>query len=257
MTANDGPANLQPPGAPENQAHVMGTVRKVWLTIRNRLFEGLLVVLPILVTLWFFRWLYSGLEKYVIDPIAVLVLWKARALQSAPELPYWFEAYAAPAIAILIALLIVYGCGALAHSRFHRMVDQVFLRVPVVSNVYDAVRNVLQVFEKPNGPSVPQRIVLVPFPHPGTRLPAIVTSTCRDVVTGKVLLCVYVPTTPVPASGFFLMIPEEDATELNWNVQETLQAIISGGLTAPSNVTYYRNPSVSAAPPDAPSRVGG
>jgi uncharacterized membrane protein len=186
----------------------------------------------------------------------VLVLWKARQLQSAPELPYWFEAYAAPAIAILVALLIVYGCGALARSRFHRMVDQVFLRVPVVSNVYDAVRNVLQTLDKKTGPSAPQRMVLVPFPHPGMRLPAVVTSTCRDVVTGKVLLCVYVPTTPVPASGFFLIIPEEDAIELNWNVQETLQAIISGGLTAPPNVTYYRNPSVSIVPPDSPSSVG-
>jgi uncharacterized membrane protein len=196
------------------------------------------------------------LEKYVIDPLAVLVLWKARQLQSAPELPYWFEAYAAPAIAILVALLIVYVCGALAHTRFRRTIDQVFLRVPVVSNVYDAVRNVLQTFEKQTGPAVPQRMVLVPFPHPGMRLPAVVTSTCRDVVTGKVLLCVYVPTTPVPASGFFLIIPEEDATELNWNVQETLQAIISGGLTAPPNLTYYRNPSVSIVPPDTSSSVG-
>jgi uncharacterized membrane protein len=232
-----------------------GTAPKVWHKIRNRLLEGLLVVLPILVTLWFFRWLYSGLANYVIDPLAVLVLWKARQLQSAPELPYWFETYAAPAIAILVALLIVYCCGVLAHSRFHRMVDQVFLRVPVVSNVYDAVRNVLKTFEKPTGPSVPQRMVLVPFPHPGMRLPAVVTSTCRDVATGKALLCVYVPTTPVPASGFFLIIPEEDATELNWDVQETLQTIISGGLTAPPSVTYYRNPSVSTVPPDSPPGV--
>src|SRR5215470_13799963 len=99
MTANDGPANPQPPGAPENQARLTGTASGVWHKIRNRLLEGLLVILPILVTLWFFRWLYSGLEKYVIDPLAVIVLWKARQLQSAPELPYWFEAYAVPAIA--------------------------------------------------------------------------------------------------------------------------------------------------------------
>jgi uncharacterized membrane protein len=215
-----------------------------------------LVVLPILVTLWFFRWLYSGLEKYVIDPLAVFVLWKARQLQSAPELPYWFEAYAAPVIAILIAVLIVYFCGALAHSRFHRIVDQVFLRVPLVSNVYDAVRNVLQTLQKQAGPATPQRMVLVPFPHPGMRLPAVVTSTCRDVATGKVLLCVYVPTTPVPASGFFLMIPEEDVTELNWDVQQTLQAIISGGLAAPSSVTYFGKSPASTVPPGAQAGAG-
>ena len=92
----------------------------------------------------------------------------------------------------------------------------------------------------PSGKPTPQRVVLVSFPHPGMRLPAIVTSTCRDVTTGKTLLCVYVPTTPVPTSGFFLIVPEEDTTELNWDIQQTLQAIISGGLTAPPEVTYYR-----------------
>jgi uncharacterized membrane protein len=96
-------------------------------------------------------------------------------------------------------------------------------------------------------------MVLVPFPHTGMRLPAIVTATCTDVVTGKRLLCVYVPTTPVPASGFFLMLPEEEATELNWDVQQTMQAIISGGLTAPTHVTYYKQGSTVAlaSPPQA------
>jgi uncharacterized membrane protein len=251
MVANDGSANPQPPGTSENQEHSTGAARKVWHKIRNRLLEGLLVVLPILITFWFIRWLYSGLEKFVIDPLAVLLIWKIRQLQSAPELPYWFETYVAPILAIAVALLILYCCGALAHSRWRRMVDQVFLRVPVVSHIYDAVRSVLQVLDRPAGEPTPQRVVLVPFPHPGMRLPAIVTSTCRDVTTGRVLLCVYVPTTPVPTSGFFLILPEDEATELNWDVQQTLQAIISGGLTAPPNITYYSRSVTSAGQPGA------
>jgi uncharacterized membrane protein len=51
---------------------------------------------------------------------------------------------------------------------------------------------------------------------------------------------VYVPTTPVPTSGFFLLVPEEEATELNWDSQQTLQAIMSGGLTVPPVVSYFR-----------------
>jgi uncharacterized membrane protein len=230
-------------------------LRQVWHRIRNRILEGLLVLLPILVTFWIIRWLYSCLEKYAIDPLAVFVLWKVRLLQSAPELPYWFEMYAAPLIAIVLALVILYCCGALAHSRLRRFIDRVLLRVPVVSQIYDAVRSVLQCLEKPSGQPTAQRVVLVAFPHHGMRLPAIVTSTCRDIETEKTLLCVYVPTTPVPTSGFFLMIPEDEVTELNWTVQQTLQAIISGGLTTPPDVTYYRNKLASNAPRDASPSV--
>ena len=72
------------------------------------------------------------------------------------------------------------------------------------------------------------------------RVPAFVTSTCRDVETRKALLCVYVPTTPVPTSGYFLLVPEDEVTELDWTPEQTLQAIISGGLTAPPVISYFR-----------------
>src|SRR5262249_2131621 len=156
------------------------------------LLEGLVVILPFLVTFWVIRWLYSNLEKYVIDPLAMLVIWKGRWLQG-EELPLWFENYVAPVLAIFIALVILYYCGVLAHSRLRRAIDQALLRVPLVSQIYDAVRSVLQCFEKPSGQPAPQRVVLVSFPHRGMRLPAIVTSTSRDISTGKILLCVYVP----------------------------------------------------------------
>jgi uncharacterized membrane protein len=200
--------------------------------------------------------MYTTLEQYVIDPLAVVVIWKARQLQSAPELPYWFEAYVAPPLSILLALVILYLCGVFAHSWLRRTVDAVLLRVPLVSHIYDAVRNVLETLAKPSGGATPQRVVLVSFPHPGMRLPAIVTSTCHDVVTQRTLLCVYVPTTPIPTSGFFLIVPEEEVTELNWNVQQTLQAIISGGLTAPPEITYFKKHVAPVTPPGFSPSVG-
>jgi uncharacterized membrane protein len=236
-----GPADPQAPSpSPDRAPPPKPALFRLLRTIRNRLLEGLLVLLPILVTLWVIWWLYSTLEKYVIDPLAGWVIWKGRTVQGVPELPYWFETYAAPLIAILFALVVLYCCGLLAHSRLRRSFDKLMLRVPVISLVYDAVQNVLKCFDQTDQQIRPQRIVLVPFPHPGMRLPAIVTSTCQDVASRRTVLCVYVPTTPVPASGFFLMIPEDEVTELNWDVQQTLQAIISGGLTAPREVTFGR-----------------
>jgi uncharacterized membrane protein len=246
------PPTQAPSGAPGISG--VPALTRLWYGIRNRVFEGFLVILPILVTFWIIHWLFKGLQNYVIDPLAVLVIWKARQLQTAPELPYWFETYAAPVIAIILAFVILYCCGTLAHSWLRRSVDRVMLRVPGVSHIYDAVRNVLESLAKPSGQTSIQRVVLVSFPHPGMRVPAIVTSTCRDIATEKTLLCVYIPTTPVPGSGFFLIVPEEEATELNWDVQQALQAIFSGGLTAPPNITYYQK-LASGASPGAPPAV--
>lgn len=239
MQPNPSPVSVSSGAAvpPVNSAATL--LRGIWHRVRDRILEGLLVVLPILVTLWLIRWLYLGLEYYVIDPLARLVILKAQRGQAGNELPYWFETYAAPIIGIAIALALLYFCGLLAESRLRRGFDQVMLKLPLVSVVYDAVCNVFQCLENPNTQQRPQRLVLIGFPHPGMRLPAFVTATCRDIQTQKTLLCVYVPTTPVPTSGFFLLVPEDEVTELNWSTEQTLQAIISGGLTAPPQVSYF------------------
>jgi uncharacterized membrane protein len=216
------------------------SLRKGWISIRGRVLGGLTLVLPILITFWVIYWLYSTLEKYLIDPLARLVIWKVRGGQADAELPYWFEAYAAPLIGVIIALLLLYALGFFVHSRLRRIIEWVLLRLPVISLVYNGVKSVFQALDKQPGKQRPQRMVLVAFPHPGMKVPAFVTSSCRDIETQKVILCVYVPTTPVPTSGYFLLVPEEEVTELNWSSEQALQAIISAGITAPPEVGYYK-----------------
>jgi uncharacterized membrane protein len=233
--------NTTPTDVPGPRADLHPTVgRRAWHAIRARIFGGLLLVLPILVTFWVIHWLYSGLETYVIDPLAQLVLWKVQGRQPETELPPWFEMYAAPLIALLVVLLLLYGLGFFVRSRLRRVLDWFLLRLPVISVVYNGVRKVMQALEGQPGRQRPQRAVLVAFPHPGMRVPAFVTGTCRDVETQKVILCVYVPTTPVPTSGYFLLVPEDEVTELNWTPEQALQAIISAGLTAPPEVRYFK-----------------
>jgi uncharacterized membrane protein len=225
--------------------------RSAWQRTKARIVGGLLIVLPILITLWVFHWLYSNLETKVIDPIARMVLWKVRWSQTDAELPYWFETYAAPLIAILLVLVLLYFLGFFVHSRLRRLVDWVLLRVPVMSGVYEGVRNVFQSLERKRGKQSPQRVVLIQFPHPGMKAAAFVTATCRDIATQKVLLCVYVPQSPLPTNGHLLLVPEEETTELNWGPDETLQTLISGGFTAPQEVSYYKAPTAAAMNPVA------
>lgn len=221
-------------------AHTHSAFRTVWLGVRGRILAGLLIVLPILVTFWVVQWLCVTAIRYVIDPLGQLVLWKILHRHPEADLPFWFERFVAPLIAVVVVLVLLYALGFLARSRLRRALDYLLLRVPVVSVVYRGVRQVFQTFDRPREEQRSQRVVLIPFPHPGMKAPAFVTSTCRDEATGKVVLCVYVPTTPVPTSGYFLLVPEEDVTELSWTSEQALQAIVSGGLTAPDQVSYYR-----------------
>src|SRR5262249_1075201 len=183
------------------------------------------------------------------DPLARLVLWKVRLGQPDADLPPWFENYAAPLIGVVIALLLLYGLGFFVNSRLRRVLDAVMLRVPGVSVVYNGVRQVFQTLDRPGDRARPQRVVLVPFPHPGMKTACFVTSSCRDVETGKVILCVYVPSSPVPTTGYFLMVPEEDVVESGWSSEKTVQTILSGGLMAPPDVRYFKaGPYPTAAP---------
>ena len=247
-----------PPVSPALQAgSAPSALRRAWYSIRGRILGGLMLVLPILISLAVIYWLYSVLERYVIDPLALFVLWKVRGGDPDTKLPFWFETYAAPLIGLLLALMLLYALGFFLHTRLRRALDWVLLRVPGFSIVYNGVRGVFQTLEKQRGQKqAPQRVVLVAFPHPGMKLPAFVTATSRDIETQKVILSVYVPTTPVPTSGYFLMVPEEEVTELNWTSEETIQAIISAGLTAPAEVSYFKSRPAPQSTP-VPARADG
>ncbi|MEZ6104638.1 MAG: DUF502 domain-containing protein [Pirellulaceae bacterium] len=101
---------------------------------------------------------------------------------------------------------------------------------------------VIDAFQRNQSKQQFQRVVLVEFPHPGMKVPGFVTSTCTDRLTGETILCVYVPTTPVPTSGYMLLVPERSVLDLSWDVQETIQAIVSGGITVPQYVDYHSSP---------------
>jgi hypothetical protein len=74
--------------------------RTAWRAIWGRIIGGLVLVLPIVITFWVLYWLYSFPQAYVIDPLAQVLLWLVRGRQPGGELPYWFETYAAPVIAV-------------------------------------------------------------------------------------------------------------------------------------------------------------
>jgi len=215
--------------------------RAILEIVRRQVIAGLLLALPFVITFWIVYGLYSTLEVYVIGPVAQLVVRVVAGQTGGADLPLWFTRYVAPLLGILGVILLLYFLGAFARWRLAGLIDRLLLRVPVVKVIHHAVSKIFLSLRGEGDLTRFKRIVLVSYPHPGMRVPGFVTSSCRDAETHQTILCVYVPTTPVPTSGYMLLIPEQEVTELDWNLEETVQAVASFGFTAPNHVRYFTN----------------
>ena len=210
-----------------------------WKLIRNRIIAGLFVVLPLFITFVVIKWLYELLYSIALEPISRFLLagWFP---DTKDNLPFYIDDVAIPIVALGLVAGLLFITGMFFNSRLHRLMDWFMNSVPGVNMVYSIVSNVFEAVQRSQfGTDEYERVVLVEFPHPGMKCPAFVTSETTDSSTGETILCVYVPTTPVPTSGYMLMVPESNVVPLDWDLQETLQAIVSGGITAPPSVQYY------------------
>lgn len=227
-----------PENAPPPEARRPGPFGAALGSIRSRIVSGLILALPIAITFGILFWTYYVLKEWFLDPTAKLV---NALVADRLTLPSWWVGFVSPLIAAGLVLILLYLLGYFLHSSLHRALDWILLRVPVVTTVYKAVRNVFEALEAQRRGEQFKRVVLVSFPHPGMRSLGMVTRTLADAQTGRPILCVVVLTGVMPPSGFTLFVPEEEVTDIDWSVNQALQAIVSGGITAPGRIQYVRD----------------
>lgn len=226
--------------------------------IRNRIIAGLVVVLPLFITWIVIKWLYDTLVTLLIGPIRDMLIniWYPTPEELGPDAVAetgtpaidaimgdgandWLISGTASVAAFLLVLGLLFIAGMFFQSRLHRFLDWFLSSVPGVKTIYTAVKNVVDAFQtSTQGTEQFKRVVLVKFPHSGMKAPAFVTSEIKDANNDRTILCIYVPTTPIPTSGYMLLVPEEEVVPLDWDLQETLQAIVSGGISVPGQVRY-------------------
>lgn len=232
---------MSAPTSPDPAVHhpkldEIGALRSLWYAVRARILGGLIASLPIALTFWIVYWLYTTVMQVVLYPAIVLVNYPLGRYGLNEQV----IRYLAPVIAFVLVLFALYCLGLFVRSRTHRTVNWVMLHLPVVNTIFKAVNNVFQSLgQQLQGEHTFQRVVLVAFPHPGMRSLAFVTNSLLDATTGKTILCVCVLTGVMPPAGFTLFIPEEDVTDIDWSVNQTIQAILSGGLTSPATIRYF------------------
>jgi uncharacterized membrane protein len=202
--------------------------------VRKYLIAGLLVWLPLAVTIWV---LHSVLG--LVDDVFGWLLSASQALLPEAARAPLETLRRVPGLGVLVMLLLLLATGVFAAN----IVGQWWLhqgslilrRIPIVKSIYSSVKQVSDTLFSSNGNAF-REAVLVQYPRDGAWTIAFVTGRpggeAAQHLTGD-YLSLYVPTTPNPTSGFFLMVPRADVVPLRMSVDEALKYIISMGVVAP------------------------
>lgn len=194
-------------------------------SLRRYFFAGLLVLLPLVITLWFLGWII-GLMDSLLDFLP-------SSLHPGSYLPF-----AIPGLGALFTLGLILLLGFLATSVVTRRLltawEFLLSRIPVFRGVYASVQKLVEsIFGEAQGS---RRVVLIEYPRKGLYTVGFATGLAGGELEKKGedrLINVFVPTTPNPTAGFYLLVPEKEVVALQMTPEEAFKLIVSGGMIQP------------------------
>lgn len=223
------------PTAPQKKRKRLGP-----RSIRGRLLAGLLIITPLVITVFVVRGVFDA-ALWMGRP---LVDWAMRGLRIIFNLDPTQEIVLGRAtniVAVLLTAAMLYILGALGSNvvglRLIGVFESLLVRIPFIDTVYNAVKRTLHALSgPPGGDSAKQVVVLVEFPSPEMKTIGFMTNTITDTKTGRRYAAVYIPTTPNPTSGYMELVPVEKVEVTDWTMDQALSAILSGGASAPTSI---------------------
>ena len=215
MTENAGAADAsQDASASVSERQSFGRV------LRRYFFTGLLVILPASISIFILWNLFFGLDA---------ILGRFVVKYCGSEIP---------GLGFVVLVLLILIVGAVASNFIGRRLigawDGIFNRIPIVRWIYRTTKQMFSTILQDRSTSF-RRVVLVEYPHKGMWSMAFVTSETGGRLTedlGREVVTVFLPTTPNPTSGFFLIVPKEDVVALDMPVDEGLKLVVSAGVLA-------------------------
>ena len=209
------------PEAKDPKAH--SPARKV----RNYLIGGLLIWIPIMITVWVVRFL-SG----ILDSSLLLLppSWRPEAV---------FGTYV-PGVGIVLSLLLLFVTGVVVKNLFGGQIvaglESLVRRIPVVGSVYGGAKTFSETVLTDKGKSFKQ-VVMVEFPRKGVFSIGFITSHELEEAQAKTaqeVTCVFVPTTPNPTTGFLVLIPKDEVVNMDMTVDEAFKMLLTLGVVVPT-----------------------
>ncbi len=195
-------------------------------SLRRYLIAGLLIWLPIVVTVL--------ILKFLIDVVDGTLLLLPEAVQ--PENLFGFRI---PGLGLVLSGVVLLVTGMIMTNLMGRSMvglwEGLLARIPVVRAIYSASKQLTETLFSGSGKSF-RKVVMVRYPHADSWTLAFLTGDGlpeANAKTGHNLVNVFVPTTPNPTSGFFLMVPREEILELDMSVDAGIKLILSAGAVLP------------------------
>lgn len=195
-------------------------------SMRKYFITGLLILVPLAITLWVLHAIISTMDQ------SLLLLpeqWRPEALIG----------FKIPGLGALLTVLIIFVTGLLTKNFIGKYVvglwEKTLNHIPIVSSIYSSVKQVSDTLFSSTGNAF-SKALLIQYPREGSWTIAFLTGKPGGDVAKHLngdYISVYVPTTPNPTSGFFLMIPKKDAIELDMSVDTALKYVVSMGVVAP------------------------
>lgn len=192
--------------------------------LRKYFIAGILFILPIGITLFFLRFLMRISAGNIVTITS-------KYWDSTHPILTW-------GISFVLFILLIYGLGIFAtHIIGRRLIafgEKIIMWIPFLKTVYGASKQVVNAFMDPNRVAF-KSVVLVEFPQPGVRVIGFITGKIEDT-EGQNCYKVFVPTSPNPTSGFFLIVRSDETQHTNLSVEDGMKMIVSGGIISPSTL---------------------
>ena len=204
--------------------------RGQWLVrnLRNNFLAGFLVVIPLAVAIYIIVWLFIKIDN-ILQPVIT------------DAITYFNPDYAEiRGLGFIAAILIIYIVGAITSNYLGKKIvnfsENLINRVPIFKQLYNGVK---QVIEGLSGAGMNKaafrEVVFVDFPRKGMLAPAFVTNEFKGA-SGEILYGVYIPTSPIPTSGYFEIVAENEVIHTDLKIDECIKMVVSGGMIIPDSV---------------------
>jgi uncharacterized membrane protein len=203
---------------------------------RRNLFAGLAIVLPGVVSAWVIIWLFFTIST-ITDNLLIFIPRAITHEDSGTGPLYWYWRL----VALAVALVLVSVVGLLTRNylgrKFIEWIDTSLLRVPFFNKIYGATKQVNEAFTSGNKTSF-KTVVMIEYPRVGVHSVGFLTSEVHKDIECKMhrkVVCVFIPTTPNPTSGFLVLVPEDEVTKLDMSVTDGFKFIVSLGSINPES----------------------
>jgi uncharacterized membrane protein len=197
-----------------------------WAQVRTTFVRGVVVMIPLGLTYWFFQALLNGVDG-ILSP--VLEQWIGRQI---PGLGF----ISMVAIILLVGLITRNLIGRILFTWFENLLRT----IPFVRSVYSAIKDLVGAFSIGGKGKTFREVVMIEYPRKGLYSLAFVTNE-MTFTTGKgkkiSFINVYIPNPPNPTSGVLILVPRQEAIHLNLTIEQGLKLVLSGGIVVPDQLT--------------------